>query len=377
MAEASNSLPSIEHAPAGRTDRRVPGVVAPVLAQSLLREAEHLGLDTSPLWEDMALVPSDLAKPCFMVTYHEASALVRSALRLIRRPNLGLDLGMQPNLPYHGALALGIPTSATLRDATRLLEDYPVSGGHLLVVSDRDEERGNVMTASPLLGNEDIQEFLIDFFFASSVRLRRALTGTYYAPLAVELIRSRPSDAEYYDRILGCQVVFGASQNRFISDAGIFDVPLPRADEKSFRLAVGLLGAESVAAADSAPMVFFVRRAITRTFPAVARPSHLAAALEMSERSLRRSLQAAGWTYQALLDECRKTRAIELIVNGRMPLTHVALETGFADLRSFRRAFRRWTGQLPSELKRRPMLAPIEARSLGLPGIPDTSTDMM
>jgi transcriptional regulator GlxA family with amidase domain len=44
----------------------------------------------------------------------------------------------------------------------------------------------------------------------------------------------------------------------------------------------------------------------------------------------------------------RGARALDLVQNGRRSMGEVAELTGFADPRSFRRAFNRWIGRAPS-----------------------------
>jgi AraC-like DNA-binding protein len=75
--------------------------------------------------------------------------------------------------------------------------------------------------------------------------------------------------------------------------------------------------------------------------------------MNMSERTLRRRLLAAGFRYQVLVDSVRKARSLELLSHSRLPVAAVAQEMGFADVRSFRRAFRRWMGVAPTEIRER------------------------
>lgn len=326
--------------------------VAPVLLRPLLQEARRVGVDVPSLCQGLGFEPHDLDQPGFMVSHFEACTVVRRALAAIDNPSLGLELGARSNIVNRGALGLGVLASATLREAMRLGQRYPASAGHLLEVQDRDEDQGNVLTASPMFGNHDIAPFLVDYLFASSVRVRRTVTSSSYAPISVELIRSRPAYADRYEEVLGCPVRFDCSHNRMVSDIEILDRALPSADERSFRLAVDLLEREAAAAAGATPIGLSVERSIRRALPKPPTPAEIASGLNISERSLRRRLQDSGLSYQQLLDEGRKSRALELIVNSRMPLTQVALESGFSDLRTFRRAFKRWTGRTPSEMKR-------------------------
>ncbi len=86
-------------------------------------------------------------------------------------------------------------------------------------------------------------------------------------------------------------------------------------------------------------------------------PAHsaesLAELLHLSPRTLHRQLKEEGATLQGLKDEVRRARALELLHRSRRPIKQVAAAAGFANEKSFIRAFRAWTGQSPAEFRRR------------------------
>lgn len=69
--------------------------------------------------------------------------------------------------------------------------------------------------------------------------------------------------------------------------------------------------------------------------------------MNCSGRTLQRRLAERNLNYQMLLDNIRKDIAIELLSTTRLPVTHIAQRTGFADDSTFHRAFKRWTGVSP------------------------------
>jgi AraC-like DNA-binding protein len=76
-----------------------------------------------------------------------------------------------------------------------------------------------------------------------------------------------------------------------------------------------------------------------------------ARALNTSGRSLRRHLAASGTRYQQVLDEVRKRLALQYLETTHLPLFEIALLLGFSDPSNFRRAFRKWTGRVPSDYR--------------------------
>jgi AraC-like DNA-binding protein len=83
----------------------------------------------------------------------------------------------------------------------------------------------------------------------------------------------------------------------------------------------------------------------SRTPPTV---TQAARRLHLSVRSLHRRLAEAGLSYQQLVDEARRERAAELLVEPQRKLGDIAAALGYRDPANFSRAFRRWYGVPPS-----------------------------
>ena len=77
----------------------------------------------------------------------------------------------------------------------------------------------------------------------------------------------------------------------------------------------------------------------------------VASKLEMSRRSLQRSLDAEGCCFSGLVEGLLKDRAITLLGSTNQGLTDIALQLGYSDSGHFSRAFRRWTGLSPSRYR--------------------------
>jgi AraC-like DNA-binding protein len=73
--------------------------------------------------------------------------------------------------------------------------------------------------------------------------------------------------------------------------------------------------------------------------------------LGLSARTLQRQLRAQGLSLHCLVDEARLTLALDQLC-AEAPITRVAMESGYADRRALLRALKRWTGRVPTELRR-------------------------
>ncbi len=76
----------------------------------------------------------------------------------------------------------------------------------------------------------------------------------------------------------------------------------------------------------------------------------VAAALEMSERTLRRRLTEEGTSFRDLLEQVRRQTCALLLRDGRMSLSAISEALGYSEQSAFNRAFRSWYGVPPRRM---------------------------
>jgi AraC-like DNA-binding protein len=76
------------------------------------------------------------------------------------------------------------------------------------------------------------------------------------------------------------------------------------------------------------------------------------AALHCSASSLQRHLAQEGASFQVIRDHLRRDWAVYRLQTSRLSTPALAEELGFADSASFQRAFKRWTGQTPGQVRK-------------------------
>lgn len=73
--------------------------------------------------------------------------------------------------------------------------------------------------------------------------------------------------------------------------------------------------------------------------------------LGLSVSTLRRQLKEEDSSFQQLKDDCRKAAAMQYLVSSELSLSEVSGLLGFDETSAFFRAFKRWTGQTPSDYR--------------------------
>ena len=92
--------------------------------------------------------------------------------------------------------------------------------------------------------------------------------------------------------------------------------------------------------------------AFSITEPTIA---HVCGRLKLSRSTLLRRLGEEGVSFQSLLDETRKGLAIRYLVKSDLNNQQIAHLVGYRDPNAFQRAFRKWTGKPPQEMRAKQM----------------------
>ena len=87
----------------------------------------------------------------------------------------------------------------------------------------------------------------------------------------------------------------------------------------------------------------------------------------MSSRTLIRKLHLEGTTFQIIRDELAKKQVVTYLKDTNLTVESVGHLMGFSDVSSFRRSFKRWFEETPSEYiaRNRPAKAPMD-NSIGV-----------
>ena len=173
------------------------------------------------------------------------------------------------------------------------------------------------------------------------------LAGRRIPLLRATFAQSRPDHADEYRRMFTPNLRFDATATTIEFDAALLAAPaaVTVASLKSFlRDAPQSVFLKQVAETAWAEKV---RRRLRRggAWPGIDR---VAAELAVSPATLRRRLQDEGASWQRVKDDLRRDLAVHQLMRSRQSVADIAESLGFDDASSFHRAFRKWTGAVPS-----------------------------
>jgi AraC-like DNA-binding protein len=344
----------------GHVTRRAPGASsgrAVRFAAAMLREE---GMPVGRILRSAGLDPAVVQDPDARVSPRAIVAFWDAAVKASGDERLGLRVGAAVRPAALDALGYVFRASATLGDGMRRLSLYYRFMSDVLgvrVVPEGRQVRIVATATSPAVVSLTISEFRL----SAMAREARLETGDENLdPLQVDFAYPAPSSTEPHRRFFRCPVRFSCETNSLLYPAAAMDRPFRHAEpelrdvlERCVRDVISRLPLPHGSVRDGVSAV--VAQRLSRGRPTAA---SVARNLGLSERSLRRALQAEGTSLRALLEEVRRQEAERHLRDG-LPTTEVAFLLGFADASAFHRSFQRWTGQTPgafraAEARRRP-----------------------
>ncbi|WP_280155880.1 AraC family transcriptional regulator [Piscinibacter sp. XHJ-5] len=332
---------------ASRTGGRGPGCLA-----ALLHVARRRGVSTARLLACTGLAEGDLADPGCVIPQDAEHHAIENLIALCGDGSgLGLEVGARYRFTTLGPLGFAMASGSTLADATRLVLDYgDLFDPFVALELQADDSRFGV-TVRPRLVSPELVRFVTERAVAALLTTWRDIARRNLLPRGVSFAFARPVVDEPYSHLTGLEVGFAATHTRLSMDTADMALPLAHADAYAVRVAEGQCRQLREAVRDRASVAGGVK-ALLRAHPeGMPDMGQVAAALCMSERTLRRRLQKEGTTFAALCDEIRRSTAEQLLSCSHLPIEHIASRLGYAEPASFIHAFKRWKGRTPGAFR--------------------------
>ncbi|MDD9940289.1 MAG: AraC family transcriptional regulator ligand-binding domain-containing protein [Myxococcales bacterium] len=278
--------------------------------------------------------------------------LLESAAEKLGNPGIGLEAGRAHRLGDAGAIDYAMRSAATVGASLNVAVRFIRLVNDALTICLRLED-GHVAVEldSRIIMPAIAEDFILSALFHA--HLRPALPRVE----SIQCLFRRPEPidtAPYQDNFAPAEVRFDAHHSGFRFPAAWLQYPLETSEPKLHEILIDQ-AEQSLAALPSANSVTDrVRHEIgSRLSRGGVTIADAAQALQMSQRTLARRLEAEGTTFGTILDETRWTRAVRYLDDGIIGVEEVAFLLGFSQPTSFYRAFKRWTGKTPQQYRRR------------------------
>jgi AraC-like DNA-binding protein len=323
------------------------------VSQVMLNYAATHGIDAETCLAGTGIAPEQFQDAEALIAREQELRLIENLmLALPDVPALGFELGMQYNVSTFGTWGFALRTSRTLREAVdRAIRYLPLSTAYCAFSTVvREDELHICADPSPI--PPQLRRLLLERDLGTCVNLILELNFAGRSIRRIELAGPAPSYNDRIAELCRVPVQFNHRHNCIIVSLGDFMKPLPSYDERLVRLLEDqcrqLLERRQVGG-----IAGRVRQQLLQAAGLVATLEDVAAAFNMSARSLRRKLESEDTSFRLLVEEVRHQLALQLLDATEMKLDEMATHLGYADTASFTRAFRRWQGLSPGQYRAR------------------------
>ena len=284
------------------------------------------------------------------ISARQAWRIIRRALRLSGRPDLGLELGFRENFSHFGLPGIAMRVARTFIEAAEIGIRYQKQiSGICRSWHEHDDEHLTVVVSSGLR-DQTVLPFIVEEYFGSAVSIGRLLVGDEFCLHSLEVAYPEPAYVERYRQLFRCPVYFGRERNCAKVARHWLGMPVAT-HSPALAAQLGELLEQQAQARVVPRSSSAVEQLLFRSGNSKLTIGQVADALQLSVRTLRRRLNEDGTSFRELIERTRIQVAQKLLHERGMTVAAVAARLGFSDAQTFRRAFKRWLGQVPSKMR--------------------------
>ena len=327
--------------------------VAAGLARGLMELAVDKVASQPELLARSGIAAEDLTDVDRRIPLAKYVALMRAGQELANDPALALHYGETNDMSRISIVGLIADACETMAEAMVQLNRF----GRLVVEFDGPKDRFKIVAKDSGFWTVDTRENpnafpeLTESTFARAICAPRRFGVTSLAK-AVHVTHKAPAYRAEYERIYGAPVTFEAEWNAVLMD----EKWMTHKIAVQPRYVFGILGEHADVLLKSLENSKTVRGRVESLLMPIlhkgeANMDAIAEKIGLSRQTLFRQLKAEDTTFEKVLDELRHRLALQYLRGKKASVNETAYLVGFSEPAAFSRAFKRWTGMNPREMR--------------------------
>ena len=288
----------------------------------------------------------------------ELSRMYRNARAISDQEDLGLSVGVQLHLSAHGPLGVATYSCPDLRTALNLLATYGQTRTEIFDISLHEHPTGLRVNFAETQDLGDLRVFVTESVLSGLFSAIHFFIGVGQFNGECFFAYPEPSYGNAYHDHFGHKITFDHSATEIIVPESLLSTPSIVADPVLHQQAVAICEAHLQQIRAGQPQTELtteevISRLISDNPGKLWTLSDVAANLYMSPRTLIRKLDAEGTKFQKIRDGLAKQQVIHYMAEDSLSIESIGHLMGFSDTSSFRRSFKRWFGETPSQYRAR------------------------
>ena len=285
------------------------------------------------------------------VTYPEMFELIDQALEMTGNPALGIDVGLAETVGSWGVLGYALMSCANEIEATRIGTTYYRAAPSLTRFYSSFDGRNQFFQIDPIYPDLKFLPFCFEEKMVGICKVASEYLVEPISPLEIKVTYDRPRYADRFESLYDCPITYNASINAFWTREPT-DRPLRGADPASAALCLQLVEQLVEKHSQEDRFIFHLRRRLMQNPGSMPSIHEVASELAMSARTLRRRLDELNASFSGIQQDVRMNLALDYLQNAGFSVQQTAHMLGYSETTNFRRAFKKWKGQPPSDYLR-------------------------
>jgi AraC-like DNA-binding protein len=310
------------------------------------------GVAIAPLLQQANLTLSQVEDTGARINVRDQITFLNLAAAALDDDLLGFHLALEPDLRRIGLLYYVLASSETMLDAFRRAARYTslVNDG----IVQTSIEGSNFGMALRYVGvSRHLDTHQIEFWMTVLVRVCRKLSGLRLFPSRIRFAHQRKANTAEFAELFGDSLEFGAAADDAIFAPTVAQLPVASADPYLNNILLAYCE-DALANRRSAGTSFrsSVENAVVPLLPhGKVRADAVARRLGTSGRTFARRLSSEGLTFSELLESLRHHLARRYLAEGELSVSQIAWLLGYQEVGAFSRAFKRWSGETPRDMR--------------------------
>lgn len=336
-----------------KIDEVLNGRSIPVHGPALLIEylTEQHTIPLSMLLSESGLTVQEAMDPCARIDAIKFIKLIQFALKITNNSNLGILLGQSLGPNSFNILGHAAISQATLRESLKLIIFYYKTTANLTDIELIEQPDAAIFRIKPLVYLGESESFIIDLVLSGFI----AELDIFDFPateIELSIAKPEPENNHCYHDLVSNAVKFNAP---------FYEVRFPKAwldravvteyDLDCDKALIEICKQNLLKAEQVINTVERIKETLRQASGQMPNLDDIATSYHQSTRSLQRALKLEGQSFRHLIEDVRKERAQQLLLETDMNIIEIALELGYSDPPNFTRAFKQWFGCCPQDYR--------------------------
>lgn len=304
------------------------------------------GAGLESLLKGTGLFKQDLTDTHHKISCQQLSQLIANCQKHTRSQDLSFMLGRRLLTLQSSSFAQSLEHAKHLKQAAKLFQLYQDNLFPFCFGEVKSHQGDVYFILNPSLHGEQ-QQFLFEVMCAAIYHSSKTLCGKLI-PYAFCFESSRPRNIYQFEENLGRRLSFSQPLNWIKLDKTYLNSEIQPAQSFTRISLLQQCRASRVEQAQSG-VLKYLYQALQKG--QIANLEQAAELLQVSPATFKRKLKTTGISFQQLQDSVRKQQAVFELAICKQNNGEVARKLKFSDVTNFRRAFKRWTGLTPAQLK--------------------------